>query len=221
MPRPNRRAELLRAAAEEFREHGYDTATLEGIGARVGILKGSVYTYVASKEELLDAVIEPPARQLAAALDRLAAERGPVTQRLRTLVREQVRIFAEHHPAAFVHLAQVGRPGHRHGDLDARYLATVEALLVEGAAAGEFSLAAGPGTTARAITGMLGGMQHWFVPRGAAADGALADDLFAVAMGGLVAGGATRALLDGLRDAAGPGGPGPSGGTAAPVPRGA
>src|SRR5690242_8100937 len=104
MPRPSRWPDIVRAAGEEFRERGYDNATLEGIGARVGILKGSIYNYVASKEELLLAVIEQPARALLAELDRLREDStSSVAVRLRELIRTQVRIFADYHPAAFVY----------------------------------------------------------------------------------------------------------------------
>jgi TetR/AcrR family transcriptional regulator, cholesterol catabolism regulator len=206
VPRPNRRAEILRAASAEFREHGYENATLEGIGARVGILKGSMYTYVASKEELLLAVVEEPARQLLAELERLRADRASsVALRLRSVFRRQVQIFADYYPAAFVYLQHVGVAARSPAfaefrDMDAAYMDAIEALLAEGAASGEFSLPAEPRTVARAIVGMLDWMQHWFTPRGRAADRELADGLFALAMGGLMAGGSARSLVRALED---------------------
>jgi TetR/AcrR family transcriptional regulator, cholesterol catabolism regulator len=203
MPRPSRWPEILLAAGEEFREHGYENATLEGIGARVGILKGSIYNYVGSKEELLLAVVEQPAKALLAELDRLRADtRSSVTERLHELIRMQVRIFGEYYPAAFVYLRHIGHPvvgaeqSERFGEfreMDRQYMAAVEALLAEGAASGEFSLAAEPRTAAFAIVGMLDWMQHWFTPRGEEQDRALADDMFAMALGGLVAGRSMRA----------------------------
>ncbi|MQA13839.1 MAG: TetR family transcriptional regulator [Pseudonocardiaceae bacterium] len=204
MPRPSRRSEILLAASEQFREHGYDNATLEDIGARVGILKGSVYNYVGSKEELLLAVVEEPARALLAELERLGSDRdSSVTVRLRELIRMQVRIFADCYPAAFVYLQHLGRAEQspqfaEFRDMDAQYMAAVEGLLAEGAASGEFSLSGEPRTMARAIVGMLDWMQHWFTPRGRAADMELADQLFALAFGGLVAGGSMRVLLQSI-----------------------
>ena len=149
MPRPNRWSEILTAAGEEFRDHGYDNATLESIGARVGILKGSIYNYVASKEELLLAVVEQPAKQLLAELERLQLDTGSsVAVRLRELIRMQVRIFSDCYPAAFVYLQHIGRmPSPRFAEfreMDARYMAAVEALVAEGARNGEFSLAVEP-----------------------------------------------------------------------------
>ncbi|MGD9985877.1 TetR/AcrR family transcriptional regulator [Pseudonocardia sp.] len=199
MPRPSRWSEILVAAGAEFRERGFETATLESIGARVGILKGSIYNYVASKEELLLAVVEQPAKQLLAELDRLNQDTGSsASVRLRELIRTQVRIFSDCYPAAFVYLQHIGRMGGERFDefraMDARYMAAVEELVGEGVRTGEFSLAGDARTTARAIVGMLDWMQHWFSPRGERADRELADQLFAMALGGLAAGGAVHAL---------------------------
>lgn len=207
MPRPSRWSEILIAAGEEFRDHGYENATLEGIGARVGILKGSIYNYVASKEELLLAVVEQPAKALLAELEQLRSDtESSVAARLRELIRMQVRIFSEWYPAAFVYLQHLGRVEQspkfaEFRQMDAQYMAAVEGLLAEGATSGEFSLAADPRTVARAIVGMLDWMQHWFTPRGEVADRDLADDLFALALGGLVAGGSMRAMTRSLTGA--------------------
>ncbi|MEV1290645.1 TetR/AcrR family transcriptional regulator [Pseudonocardia sp. NPDC049635] len=199
MPRPSRFPELVEAAGAEFREHGYDNATLEGISARLGILKGSVYNYVASKEELLLAVVEGPAEALLAQVDALLADSSSgVAVRLRELVRIQVRVFADHYPAAFVYLQRVGRartPAFaRFDEMDRHYLAAVESLLAEGARTGELSLPTDPRIAARAVIGMLDWMQHWFTPRGAAEDAALADELTALILGGLLAGGGVHGL---------------------------
>lgn len=206
MPRPSRWPEILQAAGQEFREHGYENATLEGIATRVGILKGSVYNYVDSKEDLLLAVVEQPARALLDELARLRADTDSgVALRLRELVRMQVRIFSEYYPAAFVYLEHLGRleQSARFAEfrrMDARYMEAIEGLVAEGAACGEFSLAAEPRIIARALVGMIDWMQHWFTPHGEEADIHLADQLFALALGGLAAGGTMRAMLGALPD---------------------
>ncbi|MBP2367775.1 TetR/AcrR family transcriptional regulator [Pseudonocardia parietis] len=203
MPRPSRWTDLVTAAGEEFREHGYDHATLEGIGARVGILKGSVYNYVGSKEELLLAVVEGPARALLKELERLREDTGSsVAVRLRELIRIQVRVFTDHYPAAFVYLQHVGRPRSPafalFDDMDRQYVSAIESLIAEGARNGELSLPGSPRIAARAIVGMLDWMQHWFVPRGTDADQALADEMFALVLGGLLAGGGVHGLSGAL-----------------------
>ncbi len=96
---PSRWTDVVEAAGEEFRIRGYDSATLEDIAARVGILKGSIYNYVQNKEELLLAVVERPAHVLLADLEQLRDDgRQSATIRLRTLFRIQVRVFSEYYP---------------------------------------------------------------------------------------------------------------------------
>src|SRR5690348_10020612 len=45
--------EVLSVAAEVFGEKGYRAATLRDIASRLGMLKGSLYYYIDSKEDLL------------------------------------------------------------------------------------------------------------------------------------------------------------------------
>jgi AcrR family transcriptional regulator len=49
---------ILRCSAEVFRDHGYDATSLQQIADKVGILKGSLYHYIDTKEDLLFAIIE-------------------------------------------------------------------------------------------------------------------------------------------------------------------
>lgn len=198
MPRPSRWGEIVQAAAEEFREHGYQDATLENIGRRVGILKGSLYHYIQTKEELLSAVIEQPAGELLDQLALLRSQDIAASLRLRELFRLQVRIFDEYYPAAFVYLQQLNHPSIRNefARLERRYVEGVEALIAEGVDRGEFSIATSPAIAARAIIGMMDWMMHWYQPDAALGPEEIADQLFSIAVGGLVTGAQVLALVD-------------------------
>jgi TetR/AcrR family transcriptional regulator, cholesterol catabolism regulator len=50
--------EVLVAAFDVFVERGYEAATVQDIASRVGLLKGSLYYYIESKEGLLYALIK-------------------------------------------------------------------------------------------------------------------------------------------------------------------
>ena len=52
-----RRQAILDAAAEAFRERGFDAASMADVAARVGGSKGTLYNYFSSKEELFVAVM--------------------------------------------------------------------------------------------------------------------------------------------------------------------
>lgn len=53
----SRRQLILEAAAEEFAESGYEGATLDRIGERVGLSKASLYYYVSGKEQLFAEIV--------------------------------------------------------------------------------------------------------------------------------------------------------------------
>ena len=198
MPRPSRWDDIVQAAAEEFREHGYEGATVEAIAGRVGILKGSIYNYIQNKDDLLFAVIEEPAQRLLDELTVLtASDDASAARRLHRLVHAQVRTFADHYPAAFVYLQQLGRPSHREDfrEMDARYIRALETIIRDGIDRGEFSSRVRPAIAARAFVGILDWMQHWFVPRGAAEDAAVAEELYAIAIGGLASAGLVHAVM--------------------------
>lgn len=78
----HRRGLILDAAAAEFAEAGYERATLERIGDRVGLSKASVYYYVPDgKSRLLVELVARVVDEVEARLSALAAdESGPLGQ---------------------------------------------------------------------------------------------------------------------------------------------
>jgi AcrR family transcriptional regulator len=56
-PREERWAELLDVAAAVFYEKGYKSSSLQEIALRMNMLKGSLYYYISSKDELLFEVV--------------------------------------------------------------------------------------------------------------------------------------------------------------------
>lgn len=60
---------MLQAALELFAEKGYAATRLEDIAARVGVSKGTVYLYFASKEALFQALIRDGAMPIVAAAE--------------------------------------------------------------------------------------------------------------------------------------------------------
>lgn len=52
-----KRSDILAAAAAQFREHGYENASVDGIAALAGVSKRTVYNHFPSKEELFGETI--------------------------------------------------------------------------------------------------------------------------------------------------------------------
>src|SRR5205823_4437191 len=85
------RDQVLRTAADLFRERGYRATTLDDIVARLGMSKASLYTYFHAKEEMLAAI----SRQTIVTFTRelslvLRSDLAP-EDKLRRVVRDHVR----------------------------------------------------------------------------------------------------------------------------------
>jgi TetR/AcrR family transcriptional regulator, cholesterol catabolism regulator len=89
---PRRREEeVLDAAARVFSERGYAHATVQHVANELGILKGSLYYYIRTKEDLLCRLLEHVHDEVDAILAAVEAETAgmPPLQRLEEYVRRQ------------------------------------------------------------------------------------------------------------------------------------
>jgi AcrR family transcriptional regulator len=89
---PRRDQEVLAAAAKVFAARGYADSSVQDIADELGILKGSLYHYIDSKEELLFRLLAETHEDVQAILDEVAAlpELTPL-ERLGEYVRRQVK----------------------------------------------------------------------------------------------------------------------------------
>jgi TetR/AcrR family transcriptional regulator len=71
------RDRILTVAAERFGTRGVDGASLDDIAAEVGVRKQTVLYWFASKEELVDAVLEATAAEIAVVIDAAARATPP------------------------------------------------------------------------------------------------------------------------------------------------
>ncbi len=92
----NRRGELVRAAAQLFREKGFEATTIRDIAGAVGMQSGSPFYHFANKHELLMAVMEEGLR-LGLERSRAVVEARDLTavERFRQLVRAHYGILHE------------------------------------------------------------------------------------------------------------------------------
>ena len=99
-----RRAQLVATAARLFSERGYHGTSMQDLGSALGILRGSLYAHIGSKEELLFEVVTEGADRF---LDRGAAaadSEGSWADRLRALLIGHVETAAQHLDASTVFL---------------------------------------------------------------------------------------------------------------------
>jgi DNA-binding NarL/FixJ family response regulator len=87
LPADDRRQEIISIAGTVFYEKGYEATTIQDIADAVGILKGSLYHYISSKEDLLYEVIRDVVQAAAATLPRSARAGGSVDEPMARLER--------------------------------------------------------------------------------------------------------------------------------------
>jgi AcrR family transcriptional regulator len=85
--RRNRRNDVLEAAVRVFHEKGYVSATIQDVAAEVGVLKGSLYHYIDSKEDLLAWIFEDSAGRVMEMLDEASGLDERPIERLRSFGR--------------------------------------------------------------------------------------------------------------------------------------
>jgi AcrR family transcriptional regulator len=87
--RPDERpSELLEAALRIFAERGYTSTRLEDIAATVGVTKGTIYHYFATKEDLLRRAIQHSHEQAFRPIEAVLEKRqGPVSASVRLFLR--------------------------------------------------------------------------------------------------------------------------------------
>jgi AcrR family transcriptional regulator len=136
--------QILRAAANEFYEKGFKGARLQDIASRVGLLTGSLYYYIESKENLLFELVDTAFREsLEATAEQpgFAASSAPV--RLDRFIGRLLRVI-EGTEFASVVVVQRDRefltPPHR-AQVDAMQFelhSHVSGIIKDGVARGEF-----------------------------------------------------------------------------------
>ena len=184
------REDQVRAAALRlFREKGYHATSMRDIAAEVGINKGSLYSYIRSKEDLLIPVFERAMGVLLAQIEQITADEslGP-TEQLRRAIHAHVTAVADNLETLTVYLSEWRA-------LAAESLTTVRLqreqyaalfldILEHGVRRGEFR----PMDTRIALLGMIGMCNYlfrWYRPDGRLTPDQIADQLCAMLLDGV------------------------------------
>lgn len=101
---------VLDAALASFGARGYEATSLDAIAATLGITKQSILYHFTSKEQLLEAVIDRSAIELADVLEGAIANAGPGFARVEAVVRSVFRLAARR-PELLNFVREVSRLG--------------------------------------------------------------------------------------------------------------
>jgi AcrR family transcriptional regulator len=168
---PSKEQEIVAVAARLFKEKGYRATTLEDIAADVGMLKGSLYYYIRSKEELLYLVVRDPIRQAYNKLEEIVTSDAPVKVKIAQAIANHMTLFHQHYPHIAVYLHDYH---HLMQQLQKNAIETPKhyqqlwtTLLEQGVATGEVRGDLDVKVAGYAILGMCNWIYRWYNPQGA------------------------------------------------------
>ena len=177
---------VLRRAVEVFNRQGYDGTSMGDLARELGVGKSALYHHVPGKEALLSQALDEALDGLAAVLDRPAG--ATAYDRLRTAVRDSVRVLVEHLPAVTLLLRVRGNSAvelaalRRRREIDDRLAELVSAAAAEGSLRADLP----PDLVSRLLFGMVNSITEWYRPGGrTTAQQAIVDATVNLAMDGL------------------------------------
>ena len=183
MVETTRRREIEDVASALFRQRGYSGTSVRDIARALDIQGASLYAHVASKQEVLWAIVERMATRFEQAADVVeaadpgAAVFGPGVH-LISLVRAHVGVLTDdiERAGVFVHEWRALDPGRREVMARRRdaYEARFRAAIRNGVESGAFA-AVDPALTATYILTALNGLVSWYDPKGRLTARAIAD----------------------------------------------
>lgn len=177
---------LLEIAVGEFNTRGYDATSMEDLSRAAGITKSSFYHHFSGKEALLRAALERAVDGLFGVLDSPSAAGSP-TERLRTIVRDQVRVLMDELPYVTLLLRVRGNTETERWALERRraFDAAIAALVGEAVDAGEVRADVDPALAARLLSGVVNSIVEWYRP-GRPGTATLPEDVAAAAFTGIL-----------------------------------
>jgi TetR/AcrR family transcriptional regulator, cholesterol catabolism regulator len=188
-----RRRQIESVASSLFSEQGYAGTSVRDIARGLAIQGASLYAHVASKEDVLWAIVRRAAERFESAADEAegATAGRPVEERLEALVRGHVGVVTDDVGEASVFVREWrslssdrrARIGARRDAYETRW----RQLIAEGSQTGAFAPADPPLAAAYLLTA-LNGIATWYRPGGALSARAIAAEFVNLSLRSLAAG---------------------------------
>ena len=167
-----RQREIIDAAAEIFHRKGYSETSVQDIAEAVGILKGSLYYYIDSKEDLLFQMLLEVHEDAKGIVEETAALEASPLEQLRAYVQRHVEYNAHN-------LSKIAVYYHDFGLLTAKrkraimnqrryYEVFVIGLIEDAKADGSVDGSVDASLVANAIFGIVNWIYTWYRPSGSA-----------------------------------------------------
>ena len=191
MPERDRTIDIYNKAAEIFHEQGFDAASMSSIASAVDLTKAGLYYYVASKEDLLYAIIDFAMERLETVVLDPSRQVVDPHRRLLSIVTRHAQLLTEGNKAITILTDEVDglKPKHRQQILDRKraYFELVRSTLVALEADGKLRNV-DPTVAAFSLFGALLWLPRWFRADGPLTSEQVVEQMVGVVVGGLLKG---------------------------------
>jgi AcrR family transcriptional regulator len=181
-------AQIEREAVRLFSEKTYAAVGVRDISDAVGLLPGSLYVHIESKEAILLKIVERGIQKYLSALTPIVNSTGTAGERLGKAIRIYIDTLEDSLNLSKVaifqwqYLSESSRG--RVVELRAQFHRLFETLIEDGVNSGEFS-AKHPRIVTIGIIGLLNSTMHWYSPAGPVPAEEIGEQLTELVLAGL------------------------------------
>jgi AcrR family transcriptional regulator len=183
------REAILEAAIILFGKRGYTGTTMRDIAKEVGILPGSLYAHISSKETLLDEIVEMGIESFLS-IEAMLQQSASVIDRLRTAIKAHATIAAENPGRSLVVFHQwrfLTEPNlTRALNKRRRYQQLFVKIIDEGIADKSFDSGLDSKAAVFTILGALNWIPEWYSPAGPFSPSEIGDKIADILIKGLL-----------------------------------
>ncbi len=187
--RTGQRERIVTATGRLFRDKGYHGASMADIGKAVGLEKGSLYSHISSKQDVLRELVMRGATLFMAGIRQVAASDAPAPVKVREAMRAHLRVVAEQPALATVFLQEwrrlEGVPLDEVNRLRADYESMWRDIVASGVRDGLFRADLDTRFAALLLLSAANWAYQWFDPQGALSADEVADKFTDIALEGM------------------------------------
>jgi TetR/AcrR family transcriptional regulator, cholesterol catabolism regulator len=166
----SRKEQVIRKAAELFKEKGYAAASMRDLAQLLGIEAASLYSHIKSKEEILRNLCFDMAAEFRKSLEEVEKQHVPATEKLRLGIIGHIQVMSKDLTASAVFMNE-----HRHLSqpylrdfllLRINYINRFKTIIEEGMDKGEFKSSIDKKLAVMTLFSSLNWMPMWYDPSG-------------------------------------------------------
>jgi AcrR family transcriptional regulator len=185
----SRKEQVIRKAAELFKDKGYAAASMRDLAQLLGIEAASLYSHIKSKEEILRSLCFDMATEFRKSLDEVEKEKITASEKLKSGIIGHIQVMAKDLTASAVFMNE-----HRHLSqpflrdfllLRINYINRFKSILEEGVRTGEFKDSIDKKLAVMTLFSSLNWMPMWYDPGSAIDPSQLGNQLADMLVNGL------------------------------------